>query len=54
MPVQGPEVIGNIGAVLKLGGALGTGHGPEEMTLDCVLKENEHFGVLCTYTGSPA
>ena len=54
MPVQGPEVIGNIGAVLKLGGALGTGHGPEQMTLDRVLKENEHFGVLCTYTGSPA
>lgn len=26
-PMQGPEVIGNVGAVLKLGGALGTAVG---------------------------
>lgn len=48
-PMQGPEVTGNAGAVLKLGGALGTGCGHEQMTLDSVLKENGHFGVLCTY-----
>jgi len=45
--------MGDTGAVLKLGGALGTGCGPEQTTLEHVVKENEHLGVLCTYTGSP-
>lgn len=48
-PMQGPEVFENIGAALKLDGALAAGCGHEQMTLGPVLKDNGHFGVLHTY-----